>query len=164
MLHKHRSHPLGPARAMVFDDFIHVVDTVRHLVPSSLADLSISTRTTPDGACRRLAVQFTGEGGRMAVGVMSWTAGLDHELLDVVGDGRRRQVTDLADVVDLAGAERLTRRPGWSPATRLRGFDAMCARFLQAVRDGERLDPGDALVTHEVCERVVQAATRPSAG
>ena len=164
VLHKHRSHPLGAARAMVFDDFIHVVDTVRYLVPSSLADLTVSTRTTADGACRRLAVQFTGDDGRMAVGLMSWTAGLDHEVLDVVGDGRRRQVTDLADVVDLAGSEALTRRPGWAPATRLRGFEAMCARFLQAVRDGEHLDPGDALVTHEVCERVVRAATEGTAG
>jgi len=164
VLQKHRSHPLGPARAMVFDDFIHVVDTVRYLVPSSLADLSITTRTTADGACRRLAVQFTGDDGRMAVGLMSWTAGMDHELLDVVGDGRRRQVTDLADVVDLADEERLTRRPGWAPATRLRGFDAMCARFLAAVRDGEHLDAGDALVTHEVCERVVEAADGASEG
>ncbi len=150
VLHKHRAHPLGPARAMVFDDFIHVVDTVRHLVPSPLDDLTIAVRTAPDGAARRLAVQFTGQ-GRLAVGIMSWTAGMAHELLDVVGDGRRRQVTDLGDVVDLAGQERLVRRDGWAPATRLRGFDAMCADFLDAVRTGRRLDAGDALVTHEVC-------------
>ena len=65
---------------------------------------------------------------------------------------------DLADVVDLAGQERLTRRGGWSAATELRGFDAMCAAFLHSVRDGEVLDAADALVTHEVCERVVAAA------
>ncbi|GAA2727845.1 Gfo/Idh/MocA family protein [Cellulomonas aerilata] len=157
VLHKHRAHPLGPARAMVFDDFIHVVDTLRFLVPSSLGDLTVSVRTTPDGLCRRLAVQFTGS-GRLAVGVMSWTAGTAHELLDVVGDGRRRQVTDLADVVDLAHGERLVRRDGWAPATRLRGFDAMCAHFLDAVRSGRRLDATDALVTHELCERVVREA------
>jgi virulence factor len=144
---------------MVFDDFIHVVDTVRHLVPSSLADLRISAVATPDGACRRLAVQFTGDAGRIAVGVMSWTAGMDHELLDVVGDGRRRQVTDLSDVVDLAGAEQLVRRDGWAPATRLRGFDGMCAEFLDAVRVGRHLDAADALRTHDVCEQVVRAAT-----
>lgn len=157
VLHKHRAEPLGSARAMVFDDFVHVVDTLRYLVPSTLADLTIHTRTDPDGRCRRLAVQFSGE-GRLAFGAMSWTAGMAHELLDVVGDGRRRQVTDLADVVDLAGEERLTRRDGWAPMTRLRGFEAMCADFLGAVRDGRRLDAADALVTHDVCERVVAQA------
>jgi virulence factor len=162
VLHKHRSEPLGPARAMVFDDFIHVVDTLRFLVPSTLADLTIAVRTTPDGRCRRLAVQFTGA-GRLAVGVMSWTAGMAHELLDVVGDGRRRQVTDLADVVDLVGQERLLRRDGWAPATRLRGFDAMCTHFLDAVRQGRRLDATDALVTHDVCERVVRHAESAAA-
>lgn len=157
-LQKHRSHPLGPPRPMVFDDFIHVVDTLRFLVPSSLEDLRVSVRRSAGGAARRLAVQFSGDDGRLAVGVMSWTAGMAHELLDVVGDGRRRQVVDLADVVDLAGQERLVRRDGWRPATALRGFDAMCADFLAAVREGRRLDAADALVTHAACERIVEAA------
>jgi virulence factor len=89
---------------------------------------------------------------------------MSHELLDVVGDGRRRQVTDLSDVVDLVGGERLVRRDGWAPATRLRGFDAMCAHFLDAVRQGRRLDATDALVTHDVCEQVVRHAEAASPG
>ena len=155
-LQKHRDEPLGPARAMVFDDYVHVLDTLRFLVPSPLTDVVVHTRVDASG-CRRLAVQFTGE-GRIATGIMSWTAGMAHEHLDVIGDGRRRQVTDLADVVDLDGTERLTRRDGWQPATTLRGFDAMCAHFLDAVREGRVLEAHDAVVTHELCERVVAAA------
>ncbi|PYG02209.1 virulence factor [Georgenia satyanarayanai] len=160
-LQKHRSHPLADARRMVLDDFIHVLDTLRFLVPSTLADLTVSVRHDDAGRSRRLSVQFTGEEGRLAVGTMSWTSGGSHELLDVVGGGRRRQVTDLADVVDHDGGERLVRRDGWRPATELRGFDAMCADFLGAVREGRRLDASDALVTHELCERVVEVASSP---
>ena len=156
-LHKHRSEEPGPARAMVFDDFIHVIDTLRFLVPSSMGDLAVATHVTSDGRCRRLAVQFTGE-GRLAVGIMSWTAGMAHEVLDVIGDGRRRQVIDLADVVDFAGAERVSRRDGWASAPELRGFAAMCGEFLGSVRSGRLLDASDALLTHEVCERVVRQA------
>lgn len=156
-LHKHRNAVPGPARTMVFDDFIHVIDTLRFLVPSALTDLVIATNVDDDGRCRRLAVQFTG-GGRLATGIMSWTAGLAHEVLDVIGDGRRRQVTDLADVTNFAGTEAVTRRDGWAPVPVLRGFAAMCDEFLTAVHDGRRLDATDALVTHEVCERVVRAA------
>ena len=157
VLHKHREEGPKPPRDMVFDDFIHVVDTLRFLVPSPLDDLDVTAKVDDEGRCLRLSVQFTG-GGRLAQGVMSWTAGMAHESLDVIGEGRRRQVVDLADVVDLGGQERLTRRGGWSAATELRGFDAMCAAFLHAVRDGEVLDAADALVTHEVCERVVAVA------
>jgi virulence factor len=142
---------------MVFDDFIHVIDTLRFLVPSPMTDLVISTNTDEGGSCRRLAIQFTGA-CRLAVGVMSWTAGLTHEVLDVIGDGRRRQVTDLSDVVDFGAQERFARRDGWAPVTRLRGFEAMCEDFLAAVREGRRLDAIDALATHEICERVVRAA------
>ena len=163
-LAKHRAHPPGPARDMVFDDFIHVLDTLRFLVPSDLADLVVSVNVDDDGRCRRLAVQFTGA-GRLAIGIMSWTAAMAHEVLDVIGDGRRRQVTDLADVVDLTGQERLVRRDGWAPATELRGFVAMCADFLGDVREGRVLDASDALATHDLCERVVDAASlsRPRA-
>ena len=153
-LQKHREHAPGPARDMVFDDFIHVVDTLRFLVPSSLDDLVTTAHVDDLGNCRRLSVQYTGE-RRLAIGVMSWTAGLSHELLDVVGEGRRRQVVDLADVVDLVGGERLVRRDGWLSASAHRGFVAMCDEFLGAVRAGRLLDASDALVTHEVCERLV---------
>ncbi|HEY3438554.1 MAG TPA: Gfo/Idh/MocA family oxidoreductase [Actinotalea sp.] len=157
-LQKHRSEPLGAARAMVFDDFIHVLDTLRFLVPSPLDDVVVSTNVDDAGRCRRVAVHFTGDGARLALGSMSWTAGMAHETLDVIGDGRRRQVVDLSDVIDLDGGERVVRRDGWSPATELRGFRAMCDAFLEAVREGRLLDAGDALVTHELCEKVVAAA------
>ena len=134
-----------------------MVDTLRFLVPSTLEDLVVSANVDDEGRCRRLAVQFTGA-GRLATGAMSWTAVMAHEVLDVIGEGRRRQVTDLADVVDLAGAESLTRRNGWASAVELRGFVAMCADFLGAVREGRVLDAADALATHEMCERVVAAA------
>jgi len=158
-LQKHRQHAPGPARDMVFDDFIHVVDTLRFLVPSSLDDLVTTAHVDEFGNCRRLSVQFTGE-GRLAIGVMSWTGGFSHELLDVVGEGRRRQVVDLADVVDLVDGERLVRRDGWLSASAHRGFVAMCEEFLGAVRAGHLLDASDALVTHEVCERLVTRAHR----
>jgi virulence factor len=156
-LQKHRLQEPGSARAMVFDDFVHVIDTLRFLVPSTMDDLVVSASVGGDGRWSRVAVQFTGQ-GRLAVGAMSWTAGMSHEVLDVIGDGRRRQVTDLADVVDFAGQERLARRDGWAPATQLRGFTAMCEDFLTAVRQGRLLDATDALLTHETCERVVREA------
>jgi virulence factor len=154
---KHRSHAPGPVRQMVFDDFIHVIDTLRFLVPSPLDDLVTTAHVDDLGRCRRVSVQFTGE-GRLATGVMSWTAGDAHEVLDVIGDGRRRQVIDLADGVDLADGERLSRRDGWLSPTVHRGFVAMCEEFLGAVRAGRLLDASDALVTHEVCELVVARA------
>jgi len=82
----------------------------------------------------------------------------------VIGDGPRRQVTDLADSVDFAGQERVVRRDGWAPAAELRGFSAMCEEFLAAVAQGRRLDASDALLTHEICERVVHSVETDQEG
>jgi virulence factor len=39
-----------------------------------------------------------------------------------------------------------------------RGFVAMVDGLLASVRAGELLDAGDALATHELCERVLERA------
>ena len=41
-----------------------------------------------------------------------------------------------------------------------RGFVAMLGRLLASVRAGEVLDAGDALATHELCERILTETLR----
>ena len=50
-LQKHRSHAPGPVRQMVLDDFIHVIDTLRFLVPSPLDNLVTTAHVDDLGRC-----------------------------------------------------------------------------------------------------------------
>jgi virulence factor len=47
------------------------------------------------------------------------------------------------------------RRGDWVPVARQRGIEQITLAFLAAVREGRPLDGRDALLTHELCERVV---------
>jgi virulence factor len=168
LLQKHRAGSPDEVRRVVFDDFIHVVDTLRFLLDGldgrggssgdssgdSTDTVSVTARGDRDGL-RRVALQLT-RGQRIAVGVMHRTAGLTEEVLEVVADGRRRRVVDLADVTDAVGASCTTRRDEWVPVGVQRGFAALAEHFLTSVRSGQVLDASDALATHRLCEQVVR--------
>jgi virulence factor len=155
--HRPRMAPEQP-RPMVFDDFIHVVDTLRFFAPGPITTELISSGGD-EGALEWVSLLLAGD-GFSCFGSMHRASGAAEETLEVVGGGRKIKVTDLGDVVDYDGSERLRRRPGWASAPETRGFTAMCARFLDAVRAGEVLSAADALETHGICERIVAAVSR----
>ncbi|MBB5712834.1 Gfo/Idh/MocA family protein [Sphingomonas xinjiangensis] len=149
--HRHR-HPDRPRR-VVFDDFIHVIDTLLFLAPSPVQRRTIETHLE-HGLLQAVAVTLTGE-GYTAIGIMHRNSGLDEERLDVIGGGVRRSVRNIAETVLSAGSECRHRRGDWTSVVRQRGFEAMCADFLLAVREGRRTDAADLLPTHALCEAVI---------
>ncbi|MEV0628435.1 Gfo/Idh/MocA family protein [Nonomuraea wenchangensis] len=149
------NHPDDPRRA-VFDDFIHVADTLRFLLPGPVTDTTIRTRVR-DGRIEHIVLELSGD-GCTALGIMNRVSGASEESCEVMGDGVKRRVVNLGDVVDHRGGETLTRRPDWVPVSRQRGIEQVCVEFLDAVREGRVLDAGDALATHALCEQIVAQA------
>ncbi|GAA2854988.1 Gfo/Idh/MocA family oxidoreductase [Streptosporangium fragile] len=164
VMQKHRvRHPDDP-RIVVYDDFIHVVDTLRFLVPGEIKHTGIRTRVV-DGLLEHVTLELSGD-GFAAFGIMSRVSGSAEETVEVMGGDVKRRVVNLADVIDHSGGETLTRRGDWTPVSRQRGIEGACLEFLDAVRSGTVVDAGDALVTHAICEDVVAAcaAGETSAG
>ena len=93
---------------------------------------------------------------------MNRLSGSAEELLDVSGQDSRRQVVNLAEVIDHKGQPTVRRRGDWVPVARQRGIEQAVLSFLDAVRAGKLLSARDALETHELCERVVRAVQEPS--
>ncbi|MEV6482285.1 Gfo/Idh/MocA family oxidoreductase [Streptomyces sp. NPDC051576] len=148
-------------RAMILDDFIHVVDTLRFLVPGPIEDVTVRARTQ-DGLLHHLVLQLSGD-GFTALGVMNRLSGSVEEILEVSGQDTKRQVLNLAEVVDHKGQPTTRRRGDWVPVARQRGIEQAVLTFLDAVRAGKVLSARDALATHELCERVVRAVAERSA-
>ncbi|MFZ0267428.1 Gfo/Idh/MocA family protein [Caulobacter sp.] len=153
VLQKNRPGPLDDLRRAVFDDYIHVVDTIRFLAPG--ADQVAVRGRARDGRLEHVMLSLSGD-GRDALGIMNRASGASEEILEVSGEGQKRKVVDIDQVLDQGAAEVLTRRGNWTSVGRQRGFEAMCEHFLSAVRDGRRLSALDALATHRLCETVVR--------
>ncbi|WP_329330057.1 Gfo/Idh/MocA family oxidoreductase [Streptomyces luteogriseus] len=148
-------------RSMIFDDFIHVVDTLRFLAPGEVDDVTVRARVR-DGLLHHLVLQLAGD-GFTALGVMNRLSGSAEEVLEVSGQDTKRQVVNLAEVVDHKGQPTVRRRGDWVPVARQRGIEQAVHAFLDAVRAGKVLSARDALETHELCERVVRAVQEQTA-
>ncbi len=142
-------------RRMILDDFIHVVDTLRFLVPGQVDDVTVRARAE-DGLLHHVVLQLAGD-GFTALGVMNRLSGSTEEILEVSGQDSKRQVVNLAEVIDHKGQPTVRRRGDWVPVSRQRGIEQAALAFLDAVRAGKALSARDALASHELCERVVRA-------
>ncbi|MFB7620256.1 Gfo/Idh/MocA family protein [Kitasatospora sp. NPDC056181] len=154
ILKKNREGLPEAARTLVFDDFIHVVDTLRFLVPGEIDHVDVRSRTR-DGLVEHVVLTLAGE-GFTALGVMNRVSGSTEEILEVSGADSKREVHNLAEVIDHRGQPTVRRRGDWVPVARQRGIEQIVLAFLDAVRAGRTLDARDALRTHELCELIVE--------
>ncbi|WP_392841867.1 Gfo/Idh/MocA family protein [Streptomyces sp. LN500] len=141
-------------RAMVLDDFIHVVDTLRFLVPGPVEHTVVRARIR-DGLMHHVVLQLSGD-GFTAIGAMNRLSGSTEERLEVSGQDSKREVVNLAEVIDHKGQPSVRRRGDWVPVARQRGIEQGVLTFLDAVRAGKLLSARDALETHELCERILR--------
>ncbi|MET9856037.1 Gfo/Idh/MocA family oxidoreductase [Streptomyces sp. NPDC006450] len=143
-------------RTFVLDDFIHVVDTLRFLLPGEADQVDVRA-VVRNGLMSQVVLQLSGT-GFTALGIMNRLSGSTEEVLEVSGQDTKRQVVNLADVIDHKGQPTVRRRGDWVPVARQRGIEQVVDAFLEAVAAGTTLSARDALLTHELCERVVRSA------
>jgi virulence factor len=159
IMQKNRESLPEAVRTAVFDDYVHVADTVRFLVPGPVTHRSVRARVR-DGLLEHLVLELSGD-GFTALGIMNRVSGAVEEVLEVSGRNSKRQVLNLAEVVDQRGQPTVRRRGDWVPVARQRGIEQACHQFLDALRKGRTVSAQDALLTHELCEWIVQQVEAP---
>lgn len=148
-------------RTMILDDFIHVVDTLRFLAPGPVERMDVQARIRA-GLMHHVVLHLSGD-GFSAIGTMNRMSGSTEEILEVSGQESKRQVVNLAEIVDHKGQPSVRRRGDWVPVARQRGIEQCVTAFLESVEAGKPLSAQEALRTHELCERVVLRALEQAA-
>jgi virulence factor len=156
VMEKHRHQQPDAPRRVIFDDFIHVVDTLLFLAPGPVRRHSIETRVD-QGMLLSVSLMLAGD-GFTAIGTMHRDSGLNEERLDVIGSGVRRSVLNLAEEIHMEGRECRQRRGDWTTVGKQRGFEAMCLDFLAGVTERRVTNSDAILATHRLCETIATHA------
>jgi virulence factor len=161
LMQKNRIHLPDRPRRFVFDDFVHVVDTLRFLSGDAIHGWHVSYDAR-DGLLYRVTLTLESE-GCTAIGIMHRDSGIAEETLEVTSPGNKWRVEGLSSTVHFAGGEeRHSAFNDWTTVLHRRGFPQIVDEFLACVR--ERRAPlasaRDALETHAWCERIVERIER----
>ncbi|RJG51509.1 Gfo/Idh/MocA family protein [Motilimonas pumila] len=155
---KHRHDLVGNVRDFIFDDFIHVIDSLLHYSHTqSMPDLSISYRMQQDSLAQ-VQIQWQ-QGGMQVSGVMNRTAGHTFERVEAFAHNQYWQLDNLRQ--GFHSQENRLQPIGfddWQPTLTKRGFNALLADWLNQVKHAQyqpkQLD--SMLLSHQVAELLVQ--------
>ena len=162
IMQKNRKSLPGDIRTFVFDDFIHVVDTLRYMFPYPVDTITVNGRENA-GLLYHVVVEFIASNGATAIGIMNRDSGTVIETLEVITPTATGIATNLTDVVMYQDKnETRLGNNDWESTLYKRGFEQITTDFLQVLESGAppQISGTDALLTHKICEEVVERLSR----
>lgn len=157
LMQKNRPRLPGTIRSFVLDDFVHVVDTLRWLLPYPVRNCQITSMREGD-QLTQLTLQLTAQGGQTAIGIMNRNTAMQEERLEVMSPAQKIVAVNVSQLIREGNLGReYARLNDWEPTLQRRGFVAMVDDFLEAVaeRSVPYMDLDDALLTHKLCEDII---------
>jgi len=156
MMQKNRKSLPGEVRNFIFDDFIHVIDTLLFLFPYPIEKL-IVTGKKKDKLLYHVVVQFIAANGANAIGIMNRDSGTVEEKLEVFTSGEKRVVYNVSDTFIHQDKNETKLGSGdWDPTLHKRGFEQIVEAFVLAVETGNAPQNDHSLLSHKLAESVVQ--------
>ncbi|MFC7679458.1 Gfo/Idh/MocA family protein [Paenibacillus sp. GCM10028914] len=163
-MEKNRVYHPDYARRFIFDDFIHVVDSISYLSSGEVRDLSISAQVQ-NGMLYQVMLKLEGD-NYTAVGLMNRDSGMTEEHIEMIGSGQKHVVRGLNSTIYFSEGEEKHHSYGdWVPVLKRRGFDDIITSFLKCVSGEMKQYPSmeEALETHRLCELIVKKAEEKGA-
>ncbi|WP_318614714.1 Gfo/Idh/MocA family oxidoreductase [Sporosarcina sp. YIM B06819] len=157
VMQKNRGHHAGESRQFVFDDFIHVIDTLLYLFPYPIEQIRIRGKQE-NGLLHHVVLQLEAAQGT-AIGIMNREAGTTEEKVEVMNAHETRKVMNVNEVISHIDKNSLTLgSDDWQPTLEKRGFHGVIAAFLEAVKDGQVSAESYQrdLEAHVIAEKVVE--------
>lgn len=156
VMQKNRKSLPGDIRTFIFDDYIHVADTILYLLPSPLEKISVAGKEM-NGLLHHVVVQFFAANGFIATGIMNRDSGVVEEQLEIFTPDEKWVVTNVAETVVYRNRDEVKiGADDWERTLYKRGFEKVVDEFVASLRDGTRNHQiPDPLETHRICEEIV---------
>jgi virulence factor len=158
VMQKNRKSLPAEVRKFIFDDFIHVIDTILWLFDNEIEKMIVNGRKE-NNLLYHVVVQFTSSKGATAIAIMNRDSGTIEERLEVFTPDGKRVVTNVTDAFHYHdGNERKFARSDWESTLHKRGFYQLIDKFLHAVENNihNEKETVEWMTTHQVCEQIVK--------
>ncbi len=156
LIQKNRVALPNNARTFIYDDFIHVVDTMRFMMGKPFEDIHIRF-LNKDDKLYNIVLELSNE-STTAIGIMNRDSGASEEVVEYMCPGHKFIVKDLVSTTHLENNNKnILKFNDWDPTLYRRGFYQIVEHFLNCVKNNEMPVPSiqDSLITHEICEKLV---------
>jgi virulence factor len=157
ILQKNRHALPGTIRSFVYDDFIHVIDTVRYLFKGVIEEVIVHGRVRND-MLYHVVVQLISK-DMTGLAIMNRDSGAVEERLEVMGTNEKRVVHDLDQLTIYRDQKKIAVSfDNWDSTLYKRGFEQIVGEFIHSIRTNHfpSVTARDSLRTHEICEEVVK--------
>jgi virulence factor len=161
VMQKNRQSLPADVRTFVFDDFIHVVDTLLYFFPHHIEKVNVSGKKKAN-KLYHVVIQLTSASGATAIGIMNRDSGTTEEILEVFSPEAKMVAYNVSDVYVHKNKQiTKTGTDDWISTLHKRGFEQIVDDFLTAVESGKRpqISTQEHLRTHKLCEEVVEKLT-----
>ena len=153
---KNRVNLPGDPRVFVFDDFIHVVDSLRFLGIGTVENLKVFPKLK-NNQLESLQVQWQ-QNGTLLSGMMNRVSGITEERVEYYNHGNKWQIEELTSGIHYQNEKQKPIGFGnWDSTLYKRGFVDLIEDWLSVLQqetfDESRIQ--DIWETHNLCERIV---------
>lgn len=156
IIQKNRFSSPDHIKRVIFDDFIHVVDSLRFLMDTHVKDVKVEYHKN-DEMLNHVIIQLIGE-DCIAIGIMNRNGGVNEEIIEYHTGQNKYVVHNLTETTHYQNKTiKVTKAGDWEPTLFKRGFYQIVDHFLDCVQNNKTPNPTiqDSLITHEICEKIV---------
>ncbi|HEY9184978.1 MAG TPA: Gfo/Idh/MocA family oxidoreductase [Salegentibacter sp.] len=158
---KNRVNLAGKPRIFIFDDFIHVIDSLRFLGKGAVQNLNVVSRVR-DGKLENIQVQWQ-QGETLVLGGMNRVSGITEERINLFSEGNKWVINNLNSGYHFTQEEENPLKfDNWESTLYKRGFVNMIEDWINILEE-RRYDPEameDIWATHHLCETILNKVSQ----
>lgn len=157
IMEKNRMNNPLPPKVFVYDDFIHIVDTICYFMNHEVSSINVRNRFE-GSSLASLAVDFIGR-DITASGIMNRISGIAEESVEYFAADKKLSIKDMSTVITSQNNSSVTAKSNdWENTLRRKGFEGIIDHFIHCVQnddpDNDNLET--SLITHLLCEKILK--------
>lgn len=144
-------------RELIYDDFIHIVDTLLYLLKEE--PIESTSRVKMNGnRLQHVSLMIQTE-NKTGFAIMNRQSGANEERLEFSATQEKWILEDLETLHHYKnGQKTISKHKDWTPISERRGFKGSIETFLDYVESPQKsnLPLEESLLSHEICEEIIQ--------